>query len=99
MSEESKGTIEPQFRNMKSTPGLEIGLRPELGTFELCDEHYDASKTDSQEYCAVCRLEARIALLEEAIALHRAGTKMRAGSLFATPEDAALWALLQEQGE
>ena len=63
MSNEQKCTaslqadIAQQYRNMNSKPGLEIGLRPELGTFELCDKHYDASRTESEEHCAVCKLE------------------------------------------
>jgi hypothetical protein len=70
MSEEPKGTaalqaeIAREFRNMKSQPGLEIGLRPELGTFELCDKHYDASKTECEEHCAVCKQQTRTAELE-----------------------------------
>jgi len=66
MSNEPKGTdklqseIAKEFRNMNSKPGLEIGLRPELGTFELCDKHYDASRTESEEHCAVCQLESKL---------------------------------------
>ena len=72
MSNEPKGTdklqseIAKEFRNMNSKPGLEIGLRPELGTFELCEKHYDASRTESEEHCAVCQLEAENATLREA---------------------------------
>ena len=56
-----------EHRNVNSKPGLEIGLRPELGTFELCDDHYDASRTESKEHCALCKLEAERDILRSAI--------------------------------
>ena len=77
MSDEPKGTgalqaeIAREFRNMKASPGLEIGLRPELGTFELCDKHYDASKTECEEHCAICKLEAELERLRDGIRRHR----------------------------
>lgn len=69
MSNEPKCTdalqaeIAQQYRNINSKPGLEIGLRPELGTYELCDKHYDASRTEAAEHCAVCQLQAQLAEL------------------------------------
>ena len=71
MSDEPKCTdalqaeIAQQYRNINSKPGLEIGLRPELGTYELCDKHYDASRTEAAEHCAVCQLQAQLAELRE----------------------------------
>lgn len=58
---------EQAYKNMKASPGLEIGLRPEQGTYELCDDHYDASKTEAVEHCAVCKLKAENQRLRDAL--------------------------------
>jgi len=63
-----QAAIAQEYRNMKAIPGLEIGLRPELGTYELCHDHYDAGHTESSEHCAVCQRDKRIAELENQLA-------------------------------
>jgi len=66
MSDEPKGTdnlqadIAKAYRNMKAEPCLSMGLRTGDGIYELCDKHYDASKTESSEHCAVCKLESQV---------------------------------------